>query len=70
MADGVSSVLIGEHAALRRWPPCNALTFWILDSPAKVYSLGPGQTISNFEIHLKNKQHRENVAARRQATGT
>lgn len=35
-------------------------------SPGKVYSLGPGQTISNFEIHLKNKQHRENVAKRQQ----
>ncbi|PPQ68608.1 hypothetical protein CVT24_005426 [Panaeolus cyanescens] len=32
-----------------------------LDCPGKVYKPGPGETLSNFEVHLKNRQHRQSV---------
>lgn len=32
-----------------------------------MYSAGPDETLLNFEVHLKNKQHRENVNARIEA---
>lgn len=35
-----------------------------LDCPGKLYTPGPGMTVENFEVHLKNKQHREKVEAR------
>ena len=34
------------------------------DCPGKLYKLGPGDSLSNFEIHLKNRSHRAAVAAR------
>jgi hypothetical protein len=34
-------------------------------SPGKVYTLGPGESFSNFEVHLKNRNHIE----KRVATG-
>ncbi|RDL34440.1 Uncharacterized protein BP5553_07568 [Venustampulla echinocandica] len=34
------------------------------DCPGKLYTPGPETTVGNFEIHLKNKQHRERVNAR------
>ena len=33
-------------------------------SPGKVYTIGPGETMQNFEVHLKNKRHHEKVAER------
>ncbi len=35
-----------------------------IDCPGKMYTPGPEMTLGNFEVHLKNKQHRERVAAR------
>lgn len=35
-----------------------------LDCPGKIYKLGPGETLENFELHLKNKAHNANVQAR------
>jgi SWI/SNF-related matrix-associated actin-dependent regulator of chromatin subfamily B protein 1 len=35
-----------------------------LDCPGKLYTPGPGMTVENFEVHLKNKQHREKVEVR------
>lgn len=35
-----------------------------LDCPGKLYNSGPEQTLSNFEVHLKNRQHRARVATR------
>lgn len=32
-----------------------------LDCPGKLYTPGPGETLTNFEIHLKNRSHRANV---------
>ncbi|RKP03079.1 hypothetical protein CXG81DRAFT_2917, partial [Caulochytrium protostelioides] len=34
------------------------------DCPGKVYRLGPDETLGNFEVHLKNRQHYANVQAR------
>ncbi|CAG8973274.1 hypothetical protein HYALB_00000035 [Hymenoscyphus albidus] len=33
--------------------------------PGKLYTPGPEETVDNFEVHLKNRQHRERVDARR-----
>ncbi|KAL5520663.1 SNF5 [Sanghuangporus sanghuang] len=41
-----------------------------LDCPGKLYTPGPGETLSNFEVHLKNRQHRARVQARVQGTTT
>lgn len=35
-----------------------------LDCPGKLYTPGPAETLSNFEVHLKNRSHRANVTAR------
>ncbi|KAI0202171.1 hypothetical protein F4808DRAFT_422215 [Astrocystis sublimbata] len=35
-----------------------------LDCPGKLYTPGPEMSASNFEVHLKNKAHREKVEAR------
>ncbi|KAJ7496936.1 hypothetical protein FB451DRAFT_1019113 [Mycena latifolia] len=32
-----------------------------LDCPGKVYITGPGETLSNYELHLKNRLHRQRV---------
>ena len=42
-----------------------------LDCPGKLYTPGPEMTAGNFEVHLKNRQHREKVNARiaREAEG-
>ncbi|TDL14318.1 SNF5-domain-containing protein, partial [Rickenella mellea] len=38
-----------------------------LDCPGKLYTPGPGETLNNFEVHLKNRQHRHKVSARVEA---
>ena len=35
-----------------------------LDCPGKLYNAGPGQTVQNFELHLKNRLHLANVSSR------
>ncbi|KAJ3173525.1 SWI/SNF chromatin-remodeling complex subunit [Geranomyces variabilis] len=35
-----------------------------LDCPGKLYQTGPNESLTNFEIHLKNRHHRANVLAR------
>lgn len=34
------------------------------DCPGKLYNPGPGLSVENFEIHLKNRTHRLNVEKR------
>ncbi|KAF9476043.1 hypothetical protein BDN70DRAFT_812942 [Pholiota conissans] len=34
------------------------------DCPGKLYTPGPGETLSNFHIHLRNRRHRSLVADR------
>ena len=44
--------------------------FWYLprirchDCPGKLYTPGPEMTVGNFEVHLKNRFHREKVEQR------
>lgn len=35
-----------------------------LDCPGKLYNPGPGMGVESFEVHLKNRAHRENVETR------
>ncbi|KAK6358215.1 SWI/SNF chromatin-remodeling complex subunit [Orbilia blumenaviensis] len=35
-----------------------------VDCPGKLYTPGPNETVENFEIHLRNRLHRERVDAR------
>jgi SWI/SNF-related matrix-associated actin-dependent regulator of chromatin subfamily B protein 1 len=35
-----------------------------MDCPGKLYNAGPEQTVGNFELHLKNRVHTENVRKR------
>lgn len=35
-----------------------------LDCPGKLYTPGPDTSASNFEVHLKNRNHKERVEAR------
>lgn len=35
-----------------------------LDCPGKLYTPGPETGVTNFEVHLKNKLHRERVEER------
>lgn len=49
--------------------PANADWVWLPrirchDCPGKLYTPGPDETINNFEVHLKNKVHREKVDRR------
>lgn len=34
------------------------------DCPGKLYTPGPGMTVENFEVHLRNRQHKERVEER------
>ncbi|KAK7187241.1 hypothetical protein DPSP01_013000 [Paraphaeosphaeria sporulosa] len=38
-----------------------------LDCPGKLYNSGPEQTVGNFQTHLNNKQHKQNVEKRNAA---
>jgi SWI/SNF-related matrix-associated actin-dependent regulator of chromatin subfamily B member 1 len=40
-----------------------------LDCPGKLYTPGPDNTAQNFEVHLRNKTHKEKVEARLQGSG-
>ncbi|KAJ6495779.1 hypothetical protein C8R47DRAFT_973680 [Mycena vitilis] len=35
-----------------------------LDCPGKLYITGGGETLNNFELHLKNRLHRKRVTDR------
>lgn len=34
------------------------------DCPGKLYTPGPAMTVDNFEVHLRNRQHKERVEER------
>ncbi|KAF8892913.1 hypothetical protein BD779DRAFT_1507704, partial [Infundibulicybe gibba] len=38
------------------------------DCPGKLYVPGPGETLSNYEVHLRNRQHRQRVNNRSSRT--
>jgi len=39
-----------------------------LDCPGKLYTPGPGESLSNYEVHLRNRQHRQRVNERLNVT--
>ncbi|KAJ5120679.1 uncharacterized protein N7515_010067 [Penicillium bovifimosum] len=39
------------------------------DCPGKLYTPGPGMTVDNFEVHLRNRQHKERVEERLRTGG-
>ncbi|KAI9723439.1 MAG: hypothetical protein M1812_001323 [Candelaria pacifica] len=39
------------------------------DCPGKLYTAGPGTTVENFDVHLRNKRHRELVERRTSGRG-
>ncbi|KAL4072221.1 hypothetical protein J3A83DRAFT_4092750 [Scleroderma citrinum] len=50
--------------AILRKPAPKAAPEWrikCLDCPGKLYNPGPGDTLSNYEVHLRNRQHRLRV---------
>ncbi|KAJ7594039.1 hypothetical protein C8J56DRAFT_777796 [Mycena floridula] len=51
------------EVALRRVSPAVPPEWRIrcVDCPGKLYKPGPVETLSNFEVHLKNRQHRQRV---------
>ncbi len=34
------------------------------DCPGKLYTAQPGRVVDDFEVHLRNRMHREKVASR------
>ncbi|KAJ5709788.1 hypothetical protein N7493_010079 [Penicillium malachiteum] len=40
------------------------------DCPGKLYTPGPGMTVDNFEVHLRNRQHKERVEERISKSGS
>ncbi|KAI9801104.1 MAG: SWI/SNF chromatin-remodeling complex subunit [Piccolia ochrophora] len=55
--------------ALNQASPPNVNHTWIprircIDCPGKLYTPGPGTTVEGFEVHLKNRNHREKVESR------
>jgi SWI/SNF-related matrix-associated actin-dependent regulator of chromatin subfamily B member 1 len=40
-----------------------------IDCPGKLYTAGPGHSVENFEVHLKNRAHKRAVEKRLMKTG-
>lgn len=41
---------------------------WISDgASSQLYTPGPGETLQNYEVHLKNRLHRQKVNTRLEA---
>lgn len=36
------------------------------DCPGKLYTASPGRVVDDFEVHLRNRNHRERVGERRE----
>lgn len=41
-----------------------------IDCPGKLYNAGPGHSVDNFQMHLNNRQHRQNVEKRTGRSGS
>ncbi|KAH0831177.1 hypothetical protein J3R83DRAFT_13754 [Lanmaoa asiatica] len=62
-----------KFEAILRKPSHKAAPEWrvkCLDCPGKLYNPGPGDSLSNYEVHLKNRQHRLRVSSRTKATSS
>ncbi|KAG0698325.1 SNF5-domain-containing protein [Suillus ampliporus] len=56
-----------KFEAILRRPVPRAIPEWrmkCLDCPGKLYNSGPGDTLQNYEVHLRNRGHRLRVNAR------
>ncbi|KAF9242321.1 SNF5-domain-containing protein [Melanogaster broomeanus] len=56
-----------KFEAILRKPAPEAAPEWrikCLDCPGKLYNSGPGDSLSNYDVHLKNRQHRMRVSNR------
>jgi SWI/SNF-related matrix-associated actin-dependent regulator of chromatin subfamily B protein 1 len=58
-----------DHFSASAPLPANHKTYFLprircIDCPGKLYNAGPEQTVTNFELHLKNRVHGNNVAKR------
>lgn len=66
--DTDTGVPIPSQAMQNPLPP-NVMHQWLPrircnDCPGKLYTPGPDTTVSNFEVHLKNGNHRRTVERR------
>ena len=64
-----NEMLRAEHVPSNGELPANMKYQWLPrikcnDCPGKLYQAGPGTTVENFEIHLRNRQHKEKREAR------
>lgn len=69
IVDTKSGALLPNSAMHQPTLPPDSKAQWLPrircnDCPGKLYTPGPGIGVDNFEVHLKNKQHRERVEAR------
>ncbi|KAF2671079.1 SNF5-domain-containing protein [Microthyrium microscopicum] len=70
-SDPAASVLLKPEQLISDKPKPSHITLqWqprvkCLDCPGRAYNTGEGQTLRNFEVHLKNRKHKEIVEVRR-----
>lgn len=58
-----------DHLSTSAPLPANHKAYFLprircIDCPGKLYNAGPEHTVTNFELHLKNRVHMNNVAKR------
>ncbi|KAF8607278.1 SNF5-domain-containing protein [Ceratobasidium sp. AG-I] len=62
--DRVDIILKPKAASADGTPAPPEFRLKCLDCPGKLYTPGPEETLTNFEVHLKNRTHRFNVNRR------
>ncbi len=60
----VAGIPAGQKLSYKYFPRIRCL-----DCPGKLYTPGPAMTVENFEVHLKNRQHKERVEERHARQG-
>ncbi len=73
--DATTNQMLQEHFPSDQPLPSNTKPKWLPrircnDCPGKLYTPGPGTTVENFEVHLKNRLHRVQVDKRTKGTLT
>lgn len=69
VVDSSTGAMLPDEVLRQQPLPPNAMAAWLPrikcnDCPNKLYTPGPENTVENFEVHLKNVRHRENVQMR------
>lgn len=67
-ADALRQKYPEDHFELRAKGP-GLWRIKCIDCPGKLYTPGPAESLTNFEVHLKNRAHRAAVAARLERSG-